>query len=519
MITSAQVYQMMRAAQGSGVGVMGHNRNDALQSLGINPGTVFGEDAIKALALDGNFGTAADNMVGESLDNVIFRLTMDENNHVAFMRRVYNYVARAHIEEYRRVSKLGLLDFNANVRQEINLGQEDNPRFDSVQDTIRYKGRVAIVSRTLQRASMAKFNDMLARVSMLHITALLLSGEWSMFWGDNSLNDLEIDGTLARLKTDSTHLKDLSTRVPNGSRTEGYEITAGGSLDSDTVRQFMQVPIFKGGRHTALYCAPTDVTNISLTEDSRQRWGYQKDPSVIETGKIVGKIANSFANQGTDVVWTPFLEYERGREQDIPKDPTKLTGADAEFHKDVPAALSTAPTVAAASNGVLPSSGTFYYAVAPVSNAGEGPMKTDRTLSASTSAGNGTINVTITHPAHVADIKSYRIYRSSAQPATNNDNTVFRLVGEVARASSAVAGGTQVWADDGSFVPGSRRAILMDERVVRIPELLKPSQRDLADVTNAHQRSFDWEYGYQMQDDGEYGVQFKNAGGSVTNPS
>lgn len=516
---NTQIYQLMRAAQNSGMGVMGHNRADALAALGINPGAVFGEDAIKALALDGNFGVAADNMVGQSLDNVIFRLTMDENNHIAFMRRVYNYVARAHKEEYRRVSKLGLLDFNANAREEINLGKEDNPRFDSVTDTVRYKGRIAIVSRTLQRASMAKFNDMLARVSMLHITALLLSGEWSMFWGNNSLNDLEIDGLLARMKTDVNHLVDLKSTLANSSRTEGYEVIGGGSLNSDTVRSYMQVPIFKGGRHTALYCAPSDITAISLREDDRQRWGYEKQPSVIETGKIVGAIANSFANKGTEAVWTPFLEYERGREQDIPKDPTKLTGSDAEFHKDVPAALSTAPTLAAAANGLLPKDKTFYYAVACVSTAGEGPMKTDRTLSAATTTANGKINVTITHPPHVGTLKSYRVYRSSAQPASNNDNTVFRLVGEVAVAPGAVSGGTQVWTDTGAFVPGSRRSILADERAIRVPELLKPSQRDLADVTNAHQRSFDWEFGFQDQSGGEYHVQFKNIGGSVLNPT
>jgi len=73
------------------------------------------------------------------------------------------------------------------------------------------------------------------------------------------------------------------------------------------------------------------------------------------------------------------------------------------------------------------------------------------------------------------------------------DYTKMRFLREFAVAGGAVVGGTQVLSDDGAILPGSRRAILKDERTVSFGELLSPSARDLAEVDSTDRFTVDFE--------------------------
>jgi hypothetical protein len=207
-------------------------------------------------------------------------------------------------------------------------------------------------------------------------------------------------------------------------------------------------------------------------------------------------------------VWSIFFSNGGRITPQIENDPTK---ADL-FHSDAPVRMS-APTVAAAAGGFLPVN-TFYYAVAAINEKAEGPAGI-QTTGATTSNTNGIVNVTVTHPADVAKVQSYALYRSTTLPATGDDYAKMRFVKEVAVAGGATPGGTQVIADNGSIIPGSRLASLVDESAFSLPELLEPSMRDLADTDNAHRFTIDWEFSPLLHDKALREVYWHNIGGSV----
>jgi hypothetical protein len=208
-----------------------------------------------------------------------------------------------------------------------------------------------------------------------------------------------------------------------------------------------------------------------------------------------------------DMVWDIWLSNPRGMLLPTPEDPSDAT----KFHASAPAIPSVAPTGAAAAGSYLPND-TYYYGVSFCNADGESPIKLQSSGYTADNT-NGKVNVTVTMPASIADIDSIRLYRSTTN---GTDYSKMRLVSETAR--TAVGGATQVIADDGSIIPGSRTALLVNEKQTANGLLEPPNMRDLADIDNTHRFTLSAMAVLMMYN--EYAaMRWHNIGGSVADPA
>lgn len=486
----------IRNILGLGGSVVGSSRADVLQQQGLTD-----EDITKALGIDSSFSSATP-VIGESLDPVVQAIVLTED-FLPLWKRLYGYDAKAHIEEFALLTSLGLAKFSN--RAEADLGAEDSSTYARETETIRYYGQVGRVTRTAQRASQAKFGDLKARELFLRLRQQLLHIERDIVWSNSTLNTTSIRGLLQRCP--AANITNQSNTGTAGTRTT---YTGGGTLTIGNTRSKMDLGLPYGRVHSALICSPQEKITLSGEETGRIRWFKEGNKSRIAAGMTVDQIANPFSAADTDVVWNVHMTQERGELSAVPRNPATA----ALFHASAPAVLATAPTGAAAAGGNLPND-TYYYGVAACNNVDEGPIVLQTTGYVADNT-NGTITLTITNPAATpfADINSYRVYRSTTSGASY---ATFRLVAEIAKAG--VAAGTFTWSDTGALVPGSRRALLVDETATSLPKLLAPSARDLADIDNTHRFSVDGELALQLYDQGLTLHQWSNIGGSVADPA
>jgi len=482
---------------GLGGTVVADSREELLRLQGATD-----EDVAKALGIDAAFSSAVP-VIGESLDPVIQAIVLDEN-FLPLWKRFFGYDAKSHIEEFALLTSNGKAKFS--YRAEADLGAEDSSAYSRETETEKYYGQLGRVTRTAQRASNAKFADLKAREAFLRIRALLLHIEKDLIWGNSTLNDKSLRGLLERCP--AANITSLATTGTAGARVTN---TGGGSLTVDTARGQMNAGLQYGRVHSALVCAPEEKISLSGEETGRVRWYKEGGKSRIAAGMTVDQIANPFSNADCDLVWNIHMTQERGELSNVPRDPATASL----FHASAPIVLPTASAGVAIAGGALPND-DYYYGVAAVGDVDEGPILMDATGYTADNT-NGTIQLTLTNPTVPADfaaVRSYRIYRSTTN---GTDYTKMRLVGEVA--ISGVAGGTFTWDDDGAFIPGSRRALLVDETATSLPQLLAPSMRDLADIDNTHRFSVDAEVALMLYDQGLSMHQWSNIGGSVTDPA
>ena len=473
------------------------------------------EDITKALTLGDGAGAAAP-LVGESLDPVVHFLTLNGQAYTATQRRLKTYQAKSWLEQFNVTTSLGKGRFGGSATSEGNLGTFDNSGFERVTEQQRNFGQVGVITRTAQRASGYKFGDLKKREAFNRLTKLVLDGEVNIWWGDPTKNPLMYRGLIYQIKaiSNNQNVVNKATKGTTGTNRETY--VGGGALDVDNVQAYMEAPLEHGGIHTALYVAPAEKIQISSAEAVKQRWNnLSKGDSRLEVGVTVDQIANPLG-AACDVAWSLFFK-NGGRITPYAKDPANS----ALFHAEAPARMAapgsgtTAMSVSA--GGKLPVD-VFYYAVAAITEKAEG--KLGISLSGVTvTDDDGIANIPVVHGADVSKVYSYALYRSTTLPTSADDFAKFRFVKEVAVASGAVAGAEQVLTDDGTIIPGSRIACLADESALSLPELLKPSIRDLADIDNSHRFSIDWEYSPLAHDKALREVLWENIGGSVTDPS
>jgi len=465
-------------------------------------GTLFslGEDEIiKALATDGVVGTDGSAMIGESLDPVVKRITLDPENYTPILRRFYTYDAKAVVEEFNRVNSHGRS--GGSFRAQGQIGVQDAASYTRYTENVRFVGQTGAVTVELQNAAKAKFGDIKAIEAFYRLQKLLLDIDRDLLWGNSSLNPLSWRGLFQQSSSESQFNSNKATTSVAGSR---QTYTGGGTLTASDIRNQASKPLGFNGRYTACYLSPQEIEVIGSSQDTNLRWYLEDQKSAIALGMTVEQIKTAFGP--IDLVWDIWLNYEGGRLNPNPEDPTDST----KFHTDAPSVLAVAPTGAAASGGYLPVD-TYYYAIAPVNEVGEGPIKflasgytTDNT--------NGTVDITVTHNADTSDVKGYRIFRSTTN---NTDYTKMRFVKEVAINTSAA---TQVLSDDGSIVPGSRRAFLINERSSAIGALQAPTMRDLPMIDNTHRFTVDAQLMVHLYANQHMFV-FKNIGGSVEDPA
>lgn len=471
------------------------------------------EQVNKALAIDGTVGDSVTAAIGESLDPVVRYITLNAGAFCPTLRRLKTYKAKSYLEQFTLVSSLGKSRYGGSAHKEGDLGTSDSSRYERVTENQRWFGQVGVVTRTAQRASESKFGDLKKREAFDRLTKLLLDGEQSIWFGNTSLNPYMFRGLIQQIEAISNNqniVNKAATSVAGARQT----YTGGGTLTSAEVRTYMPASLNTGGIHSALYLHPNDKVSMSNTESANMRWNDVKaGESRVEWGITLDQIDNPLGRP-TDIVWNVFFQNEGRVKEYVESDPTDTTL----FHPEAPQRPTVAPSLAAAAGGKLPPSLTFYYAYAYINEKAEGPVLCG-TSSAATDNTNGTINVTVTHPSDVAKNHAIALYRSTTAPASGDDFAKMRLVKTYAVASGAVPGGTQVLVDDGTKIPGSRIAALVDESAISLPELLEPSYRDLADVDNTHRFTLDWEFSPLAHDKCLREVYWHNIGGSVSDPS
>lgn len=468
------------------------------------------EDVRKALAIDATIGNTTTPVIGESLDPVVRSIVINSEAFAPGLRRWKAYKAKAHLEQYALLSSLGKSRFGGSAASEGNLGTSDSSVFERVTQNMRWFGQVGVITKPAQRASQAKFGDLKKIEAHSRLQKLLLDGEWSLFHANPTLNPYSFNGLFQQINAIANNQNVINLRQTGvaGSRTT---ITGGGALDLDAIRARMELALRYGGIHSSVWMAPAEKISLAADASVKQRWhNLGQGQSRVEAGITVDQIDNPLG-PAADVVWSVWLKNGGRISEFLELDPVSTTA----FHPDKPNRMA-APSVAAAAGGNLPVD-EYYYAVAALTEKAEGPVGI-QVAAATTTNTNGLVNVTVTHGADVANVIAYALYRSTTLPTSADDYTPFRFVKEVAKAGGAVPGGTQVLVDDGTVIPGSRYAALLDESAISVPELLEPSLRDLADIDNTDRFSLDWEFCLLMHDKALRQVLFTNIGGSVANP-
>lgn len=473
------------------------------------------EDITKALTLDSGNGSAAP-MVGESLDPVVHFIVLNGNAYTPTWRRLKTYKAKSFLEQFNVVNSLGKGRFGGSATSEGNLGTFDSSGFERVTEQQRNFGQVGVISRTAQRAADAKFGDLKATEAFNRLTKLTLDGEVNIWWGDPTKNPYMFRGLIYQIKSISNNQNVVNKATTGTTGTNRETYIGGGVLDIDSIQAYMEAPLEHGGIHTALYCAPSDKIALSGTESAKQRWNnLMREQSRLEVGVTVDQITNPLGPP-VDVAWSIFFK-NGGRINPYGKDPANsaLFHLEAPVRMAAPGSGATAQSVSA--GGKLPVD-EYYYAVAAINEKAEGKMGIS-VVAVTTTNDNGIANIPVVHGSDVSTVHSYALYRSTTLPASADDFAKMRFVKEVAVASGAVPGGEQVLTDDGTIIPGSTIACLADESALSLPELLKPTIRDLADVDNSHRFSIDHEFSPLAHDKALREVLWENIGGSVTDPS
>lgn len=479
-------------------GGFGASRRDVY----LHNASVFGmseDDIVKSLATSGSVGSDGSSMIGESLDEVVKIVTQDPDAFCPLLERLHTYQASSISEEYNRVTALGLSD-GGGWRGEGQLGVSDSPVFAREVRNVKFLGYVGAITNTLISASRAKFGDLKKIQAALLTKKMLLDTEINILWGNSTLNTRSWKGLLEQ--SDSSRRTNKSATGTAGSRTT---YTGGGTLTVANVRAASQDALAYGGMPTMLLCSPTELREFGAEEDQRIRYFLADQESRIAKGMRLHQIVTDF--QVIDVVWTQWLLYERGKNVSRPKNPSTASL----FHADVPAQLgSGAFSGAAAAGGHLPND-VYYYGIAAVGDAGEGPI---RLLSTGYTADNtnGTVDLTITLPPDTSQIRSWRIYRSTIN---GTDYTKMRFLKEVAIDTAAA---TQVVQDDGSIIPESRRAMVVNERMASLGFLQKPVMWDLPRIDNTERFAIDAEGVVQLYAP-EHCWEWFNLGGNVETPT
>lgn len=471
--------------------------------------SIFGlteDDMMKALATNGTVGTNASAMIGESLDPLVKRITLDPDNHCILLQRLEAYKAKAISEQSNRITSLGLAEYSR--RQEGKLGPADAATYQRRSKSVRFAGQIAAITTTMARAAEAKFDDFKQMEIANRVHATLLSVEKQLYWGDTRINELDWEGFAQQIAVDagvdSDFQTDLKVTGSAGSRTT---YISGGSLTAAQIRAQARNALKRGGVPTMALISSKDKELLGVSEDSNIRYLTRDVKSSIAKGMIVDQIVLDFgARRSLDLVWSLFLDYGRGKLSDVPNDPSDSS----KFHSlAAPQLASGSFAGAAAVGGHLPND-TYYYGIAAVSDVGEGPI---RLLSTGYTADNtnGTIDLTITLPGDLSNIKSWRIYRSTIN---GTDYTKMRFVKEVALDDASA---TQVISDDGSIIPSSREAALINEKMASLGFLQPMSAWDLPYTDSTHRVAIESELVVQNYAP-EHCHRFINIGGTAATP-
>lgn len=335
---------------------------------------------------------------------------------------------------------------------EGGLPNEEDSHYLRQSQYVKFLGTTRVITHpaTIVRNTIG---DIVARESTNGTTWLIQQLEKALYFGDSSLDPLAFDGVMTQVKNfvagkdyANQHVIDMK----------------GQPLDENTLEDIATIIADNFGRGQ-LELHMTNQVNKDLSKIIMGTSGRQR---VMNTGgeMVLGAPIRGYsANTGNiEFVNNVFLKPQAT----VPQ--TSAKGAPA-----IPTFPAT-PVTSTGNTGTIPA-GTYYYFASAKNSAGESAVVA---LGSKAVGANEVVSITINRVISDPVARSYKIYRGITA-----DATLAKFAFEV---KDAGAGATQVFTDDGSAIPGTHSALLMDndsENVLTFKQLAPLMKLPLARIS------------------------------------
>ena len=406
----------------------------------------------------------------EALEGTLRAITEREENFTLF-RRLKRRKTNSSVHEWSTKTSIGG-DIGGTFHGEYSDIRQ--ARTEYKRDVLRLKYLMTGAEITLAAKMQGTIDDIKADENESATTRLLRDVEWSLFAGDEAVVPEQFDGVETILRRDyPKHVIDLD----GASDTE--------ALYHAVYDAFGRVRGPEGGygRITDAYLTPSVQNDLDLY--LAPQWRVQlKGEANTQYGSPVSGIRTSHGNVGLNQsTWIEEAEY------------SNLTAPVVVRQRSVSLEAPGAPTLTATavvgpdafSRFKGDRAGTYWYAVASISERGEGPLSEIQAVSV---GDGGFARLSIAAPA-VASQTGYVIYRSMQDPAIAPVAADLRLVARVPIADPEAPGTTMVYDDRNHRLPGASKIFLldMDERAIDWTQLLPLTQFPLYPTRKA---SYPW---------------------------
>ncbi len=377
----------------------------------------------------------------EALDGVLRAVTEREETYTLW-RRLTRKRTRSSVYEWATKTSIGG-EVGNTYHSEFSSIRKARTEFN--RDVLRIKYLMTSAEITVAAKMQQTVEDIKAEENESATNRLLRDVEWGLFAGDERVVPQQFDGIFAKLQRDyPRNIIDM-----NGSaNTE--------EIYNAVYEAFGRVRGPEGGfgRITDAYVTPAVQNDLDLF--LHPQWRVKLDKGVdIEYGAPVvglntshGKVA---LNQS---VWIEESSYPN-----ITAPAIVRAGM---ISPNAPGAPTLAVTIPAGTDPLsrftTGRQGTYWYAVAAISENGEGPLSAIQTAAVPL---NGVARLTITPPPTQTQT-GFVIYRSQQNPATTPVAADLRLMIRVPNPNPANPGATLVFDDRNHNLPGSSKIFLLD---------------------------------------------------------
>lgn len=389
----------------------------------------------------------------EALDGVLRAVTEREETYTLW-RRLTRKRTRSSVHEWSTKTSIGG-DVGGTFHSEYASIRKARTEFK--RDVLRIKYLMTSAEITVAAKLQQTIEDIKAEENESATNRLLRDVEWSLFAGDESVLPQQFDGIYTKLARDyPKHIIDLD-----------------GSSDTEEIYNavydaFARVRGPEGGygKITDAYVTPSIQNDLDLYLHPQWRVRLDKNTD-IEYGAPVlgintshGKVAlnqSVWIEEGTyENITAPVVVRAKAPNDDAPAAPT-LT-ASAQVGPD------------AESRFGADRAGTYWYAVAAISEKGEGPLSA---IQAVTISADGFARLEIEPPASPTQ-SGFVIYRSMQDPAAAPEAADLRLVQRVPNPDPENPSTTLTYDDKNHHLPGASKIFLLEltERSIDWTQLL-----------------------------------------------
>jgi hypothetical protein len=372
---------------------------------------------------------------------------------VKFWKRIGKKQAFNTVEEFNVLDSYG--GDSSPFFVEGGLPNEEDSNYLRQAQYVKFLGTTRVITHpaTLVRNTVG---DIVARESTNGTNWLVMQLERALYFADSNLDPLAFDGVIAQV-----------INFVKGKSYENQHVIdmKGEPLNEDTLEDIATIIADNFGRgKLELHLTNQvnkDLSKILMGADGRQRLTMSGTPADVMLGAPVGGYK---ANTGTiEFVNNVFLKPQAT----VPAKSAK--GAPA-----IPTLDETTP-IAASGTGNTLKAGTYYYFVTAKNSAGESAVvATDAQAVTDGQKVTIKINRVVSDPVAI----TYKVYRGVSE-----DSAKALFLTEV---KDAGTGTTQSLVDDGTCIPGSHTAILMDndpENVLTFKQLAPLMKLPLARIS------------------------------------